>query len=512
MSNTVLFRNKLKNTLKVMGEGLLYLLLLLSFLALFSALWYRKIYGDLGFDSILFTLRASLDGVENDLVLSWATQVLPPCLLLTGIIAAFCILRRNHRALLFALTKWKLVLFPIRRKTTSLLCLALSVALLLGAANVSRLSDYLANQAIPSQIFEEQYKDPRTTTVTFPEKKRNLIYIFMESMETSYLSKEQGGTVDYNLIPELYQLAQENINFSHNEDVGGFSAIGGDTWTIGAMVSQTAGVPLKMPPGVDGNNYGQNGSFLPGIYNLTDLLRDNGYYQALMVGSDCSFGGRKAYYEQHGIDRIYDLFTAREDGLIHPEYKIWWGYEDMHLYTYAKQEISKIAAQGQPFAFTMLTADTHHIGGFMCQLCENTYEEQYENVITCASRQIAEFIDWIKTQDFYENTTVVIVGDHPSMDQGYFSRVSDSDYSRHVYNCIINAPIEADNTQNRAFCAYDMLPTTLAAMGCTIDGDRLGLGTNLFSQTPTLLEETNGAFANEIAKNSKYYTKNFFFE
>ena len=121
-------------------------------------------------------------------------------------------------------------------------------------------------------------------------------------------------------------------------------------------------------------------------------------------------------------------------------------------------------------------------------------------------------MDWLKQQDFYENTTVVIVGDHPSMDQGYFSRVSDNDYSRHVYNCFINAPVEAVNTQNRAFCAFDMFPTTLAAMGCTIEGDRLGLGTNLFSQTPTLLEETNWEITGEIAKNSKYYTNQFYFK
>jgi phosphoglycerol transferase len=34
-----------------------------------------------------------------------------------------------------------------------------------------------------------------------------------------------------------------------------------------------------------------------------------------------------------------------------------------------------------------------------------------------------------------------------------------------------------------------MFPTTLSAMGATIKGDRLGLGTDLFSSTPTLCEE-----------------------
>lgn len=35
----------------------------------------------------------------------------------------------------------------------------------------------------------------------------------------------------------------------------------------------------------------------------------------------------------------------------------------------------------------------------------------------------------------------------------------------------------------------DMFPTALAAMGVKIEGDRLGLGTNLFSREETLAEK-----------------------
>ena len=80
----------------------------------------------------------------------------------------------------------------------------------------------------------------------------------------------------------------------------------------------------------------------------------------------------------------------------------------------------------QPFAFTMLTVDTHHIGGYKCDLCENEYTENYENVIACSSKQTAAFIDWIKEQDFYEDTAIIICGDHLSMDAEYFSRNIDS--------------------------------------------------------------------------------------
>lgn len=43
--------------------------------------------------------------------------------------------------------------------------------------------------------------NPAKVKMTFPKEKKNLIYIFMESMESSYADKEDGGTMDDNYIP-----------------------------------------------------------------------------------------------------------------------------------------------------------------------------------------------------------------------------------------------------------------------------------------------------------------------
>ena len=230
-----------------------------------------------------------------------------------------------------------------------------------------------------------------------------------------------------------------------------------------------------------------------------------------MVGSDADFGGRKTYFATHDVDRIYDLYTAREDGIVPPNYWEWWGMEDLHLYTYAKQELTKLAQQDQPFAFTMLTVDTHHIGGYTCSKCGSDYEESYDNVYACASRQVMEFVQWIQDQSFYENTTIIITGDHFSMDKGYFNRNTEEGYVRHGYNCFINAPVTPVKTENRQFSALDMFPTTLAALGCTIEGDQLGFGVNLFSDKDTKIEEFGySRFSEELQKRTDYYTENFY--
>lgn len=160
---------------------------------------------------------------------------------------------------------------------------------------------------------------------------------------------------------------------------------------------------------------------------------------------------------------------------------------------------------------SLLTVDTHFPDGYVCDLCEDTYDEQYENVYRCASRQVADFVAWIQQQDFYENTTIIIAGDHLTMDAGYMSRVGADAASGRVYNCFIHAAAEPVQEKNRQMSTFDMYPTTLAAMGCTIEGDRLALGTNLFSGEPTLLERYGEEkFQQEVGSYSAYYEKNFY--
>lgn len=472
-------------------------LLLFAYVCFFAARWFVTVYGRIGFDSILFTLQSSLDGVQADLIRSYLLGGLVPAVVCTGLSCAILLILRR---------------LPVRGLVSILTAIAVSAGLIGYAAVDVELTDYVWDILTRSRLYEEEYVDPDTVSITFPEEKRNLVYILLESMETTYLSEELGGGSDVNLIPELYELARENLNFSHNDGVGGFHATNGASWTIGALVAHTAGIPLKTPAGIDDwqNGYGKDGVFLPGVTTLTDILDEAGYHTSFLCGSDANFGGRKTYYRTHGTDTIYDIYTARKAGIVPKDYFVWWGMEDLHLFEYAKQELTEISQQDEPFAFTMLTVDTHHIGGYQCAYCTDEFEETYEQSISCSSRQVLEFVNWLQEQPFYENTTVIITGDHLSMDNGYFQRNVDDSYQRMVYHCILNSAAHTDNVKNREYCGVDLFPTTLAAMGCTIEGDRLGLGVDLFSDTPTLAEQWGyERFNNELSKASDFYIENF---
>ena len=68
-----------------------------------------------------------------------------------------------------------------------------------------------------------------------------------------------------------------------------------------------------------------------------------------------------------------------------------WGYEDEKLFDFAKDTLTELASKGEPFNLTMLTTDTHFTDGYVCDLCENQYGQQYSNVLACNSRQVCFF-------------------------------------------------------------------------------------------------------------------------
>lgn len=244
-----------------------------------------------------------------------------------------------------------------------------------------------------------------------------------------------------------------------------------------------------------------------------EILENEGYNLEIIMGSDGSFGGRKQYYETNGHYKVFDVNYAIEQGKMTEEDKVWWGFSDDDLYKWSKEEITNLAKEEKPFNYIMLTADTHFENGYLSPNAENQYDLQYENVHAYSSKCINEFINWIKSQDFYNNTTIVIVGDHLGMQNEFYETYADENYKRTIYNVIINSAIKPINSKNRQFTSMDMFPTMLASIGVKIEGDRLGLGTNLFSNTPTLLEELDANyFHEEIAKNSFFYNKHFFEE
>ncbi|MBQ7346909.1 MAG: sulfatase-like hydrolase/transferase [Clostridia bacterium] len=461
--------------------------------------WYRVTY-NLEFKELLYTLASPLKGTGESTISLILRSCLPVVLVFAALYIGGAVLLWKKRE------TWRYA-----RRIGAVFC----VAVLLGASVFSvfalRLPAYIKVLNEKTTVYEDYYVDPATVSITADGEMKNLIYIYLESMETTYASVEEGGAQYTNYMPALTALAEENISFSDKSDgLGGFHTPLGTGWTMSALLATTSGIPFSFPLGENGHNkMSQREYFASGLTTLGDILAEKGYRQEFLCGSDSAFAGRDTYFEQHGNYEVFDLYTAREEYYIDEDYYVWWGFEDEILYDIAKDELTELAAGERPFNFTMLTVDTHHVNGYVCDLCGNAYGNKLANVVSCADKQLADFIDWCTEQDFYEDTVIIITGDHPRMDT---TLVADTDYyDRTIYNCFINAvPTPAGATTERVFTSFDLFPTTLAAMGFTIEGDRLGLGVNMFSDQQTLAEKLGYEYLEtEINKFSDYYIREF---
>lgn len=488
-------REKVKKILLIIGAVLGALLSTIGTLLYFSIKWMFKTWTNLTMDELVYHLTAPLEGTNDGMIQEYLDVCAVPAILMLLLVVILFIAWRTKK-------RWYVVM-----GASIIVPIIVSGVSVHGAWNELDVGSFVDGQSTYSSFIDDNYVDPADVALTFPEQKRNLIYIFLESMEMTYADKENGGAFDKNVIPELTELAQENEDFSgEDKELNGGYAMTGATWTMGAMFAHTSGIPLSIS--IDGNDMNTQEHFFAGAVTLGDILESAGYCQNLMIGSDATFGGRRLYFTEHGNYNIYDYNYASENGLIPPDYRVWWGYEDEKLFSFAKDKLTELSQQSTPFNFTMLTVDTHFEDGYPCELCTDEFgDNQYANVMACSSRQVKELVDWIQQQDFYENTTIVIAGDHPTMDKDFCEDVDD-DYTRKVYTTYINPAAELETTEKRNYTTFDNFPTTLAALGVKIDGNRLGLGTNLFSSTQTLTERFGiDKMDSELKKKSKMMEK-----
>ena len=382
--------------------------------------------------------------------------------------------------------------------------------------------NYLISRTKTSPFIEQHYVFPQDTAIQFPQHKRNLIFIQVESLESSMQDKQHGGLFSVNYIPELTALAQNNISFSSSDLIEGAIVLPESGWTMGGLVAETAGIPLKSyklhhAREQIGNHYHEYKSFLSQVISLGDILKAAGYKNYFFLGSSGNFAGQDIYLKNHGSYEIYDQEQIKEKLNVEKPEQSWWGILDQDLYTFSKQKLTELAHTSQPFSVLIQTIDSHR-GGYLSPACPQRYNEQIKNVYACVSAQLNEFITWCSQQDFFKDTTIVVVGDHCNMERtflwndinpqtGYYEGKK-----RKVYNVFINSAIKPYKEKNRLFSTFDIFPTTLAALGVQIQGDRLGLGTNLFSDKQTLLEQYDYEYVSEeLRKKSNFYNEKLLF-
>lgn len=467
----------------------------------------------IGINEIINTLLGPLEGVGGDTVSKAVKFCLPLMLVGAAVIVLLLFIdrfisKRTAAAELSEEERSKKAerIFVFRRICAAASAVMLAAVLIYGDICYD-LKGYVKSKLMSSTIYEDYYVNPNDVSITASGKTKNLIYIYVESLENTYASTEDGGFQEINYIPRLTKLASDNVSFSNNDKLGGFTPTYGSTWTMAAIFSTTSGVPYMLPS--ESSVINEKKIYASKLVTLGDVLESKGYYNEFLCGSDGEFAGRAPYLRQHGNYKIYDYYSAIDDGYISPDYFVWWGLEDRGMFSIAKDRLAEISKSDRPFNLTLITVDTHFPNGLICSICPNDYPEIAANVVNCADNQVCDFVEWCQQQPFYEDTVIVITGDHPRMDNALVDGVDW--YDRTIYNCFINAEHgDSIANKNRQFSTLDIFPTVVSSLGFDIEGERLGLGTNMFSGQSTLMEQIGlDEMESQLQRRSGYYVYKF---
>ena len=463
-----------------------YLFLFLTAILICTAYYLTFIMGSANFYQFIYMVMHSVSAGGT---LPTVMKTVIPCIwLLLFLLVLFFILNK----FIFLKQKRKL-LFPI-------LLLVLSFLLVL---RIVKFDKYLINSVSKTNIYDEYYVNTNDVKITFPEEKRNIIIIYLESMESSLFSKENGGAFNKSRIPELEEIALNNTNFSPTDKLGGAYTLDSTGCTIFSLVTSNSATPTYNRLFY---SYGEKNPYMRSVKSLGNVLKENGYNLELMQGSSVKFSATDYFLKENGDFILFDDNTARERGLVPKDYSAWWGIEDNKLLEFSKDELLNLSKKDEPFAFILFTTDTHFPNGYLDETCDEPFNDHLSNSYACSSKMVSRYLDWLKEQEFYDNTTIFLMGDHQIMQDSYYK--NNKHFERMNYNAIINS-VASGNTKNRKYSQFDMYPTILASMGATIEGNRIGFGVNLFSDEKTMIELLGREkFDNELFKNSEYYKKN----
>ncbi len=348
-----------------------------------------------------------------------------------------------------------------------------------------RVDGYITGIVETTEIYEKEYAE---ATVSPQSAKRNLIVLYLESLEDGY--RNVNGI---NLLPRLSSLADEHYSFP------GFRQLIYTGATISAQVGGICALPYKTEINQI-NLFSILNATLPNARCFPDILKQNGYNTYFIKSGSIEFANTKRFVLQHGFDLaegINEILIKYPD-IAKKATGNDWGIKDSIMYELTKEKLTELAAQKQPFLVMMTTVDTHEPTPFLDPSCPKNYGDK-RDIIFCADKMAADFIEWIQKQDFYPETTIVVMGDHISIGK---NDILPQDQKRRIFNMIIN-PQPGLTAQKHRWTTLDLAPTILEAAG--FDCGKLALGRSLWQKEPTLEEKYGLSLDLEFNKSSAFY-------
>lgn len=225
--------------------------------------------------------------------------------------------------------------------------------------------------------------------------------------------------------------------------------------------------------------------------SLASILKGQGYYTAVFHANEKEFWNRETMYEALGFDHFFDESAF----LVNEENSFGWGLTDEAFF---EQTLDYLKGLPQPFYAKLLTLTNHYPFEIPEQYqyispgeTNNEIVNHYITTVRYLDEALKSFITNLKESGLYDNTMIVMYGDHYGLSESYYEDLAillqeeEITLNRHLdlqrVPFIIHLPNQEEGeVVSTVSGQIDMKPTLLNLVGLPVNA-YINFGQDLFA-------------------------------
>ncbi|WP_318153672.1 LTA synthase family protein [Paenibacillus vietnamensis] len=295
-------------------------------------------------------------------------------------------------------------------------------------------------------------------------KGKNVIVLQLEAFQNLGINLSVGGQ---EITPVLNDLIGESFYFPHF-----FQQIGQGNTSDAEFMSNTS----IYPTGVIAMSTGYSDRELP---SMPRLLAQDGYVSNTFHVNDVTFWDRNRMYPALGFTKYYDKPSFVNDKFNG------FGASDIEMYRVGLEKLTELHEKNQPFYAQFVTTSSHHpfkvpADQQRIKMPDNLAGTQLGNYLTALNYTdyaIGQFIEGLKAKGIWDDTVLVLYGDHFGMqskdnDPAWVSEQLGIKYndriSRFNIPFIVHVPGVEGKTFEHVGGQVDMMPTIANLLGVSL--------------------------------------------
>lgn len=328
-----------------------------------------------------------------------------------------------------------------------------------------------------AQTYIDTIQTPPNPNMTGIAKGKNIILISFESAQSFVINKRIDGE---EITPFLNEMIRSNELFYFDNL---YHQVGQGRTSDAEFIMDNSLYPLSRGAVFFTNPEND-------YMSMTELLKDKGYYTSVFHANNESFWNRNVVYKNFGTDKYYSAPSYD----VTEENSVGWGLKDIEFF---EQSIPYMKEIKEPFYAKMLMLTNH----FPFTLKEEDKQipdwttsdgtvNRYFPTVRYSDEALRVFFDKLKESGLYDNSIVVIYGDHFGISENHDKAMGKvmgrkiNEFERAQLQRVplfIHIPGVEGKTIHKVAGQIDVRPTILNMLGV----DQTGLiqyGSDLFAE------------------------------